>query len=93
MRLIVSYSCGDSYSAMWTANVPFEYESAEQLLVDIEVQAAIVLENIRKSVYAESPTIRAGDTELTISDFISGGKYWAPSVVSVDQWFEENGLS
>lgn len=85
MRLIVSYSTGDA--------VPFEYESAERLLLDIGLLVDIVLENQRNSVYEDSPIIRAGESELEITDFISGDKYWPPSVISVDQWFEESGLS
>lgn len=36
MRLVIEYSEGDGYTYCCTNTFPIEYESAEQLLVDIE---------------------------------------------------------
>lgn len=36
MRLVVSYVSGDGYECSCDENLPFEYESAERLLVDLE---------------------------------------------------------
>jgi len=43
MKLVVSYSVGDGYTYSCQSDVPVEYESAEQLLVDIEDAATRLL--------------------------------------------------
>lgn len=127
MRLVVSYSHGDGYTYSCDENLPFEYESAEALLVDITDAANLLIE--RKKAMAEawdahskkfgftphagkeaeywesytklteafpqksfSPTIVAGETTLFIEHFIDDGKFFEPTIYTVDEWFKVNGL-
>ena len=41
MRLVIINSEGDEYTYSFDAVIPFDYESAEQLLVDMENMAIV----------------------------------------------------
>lgn len=123
MRLIVSYSHGDGFTYSCQSDIPVEYESAEQLLVDIEDAVvrylAAINEHHERRQEFEREHGRVGDiindskkrgewfekwsvfyeanktpderdyqiARLWTSHFIDDGKFIAPNIYTVDEWF------
>ena len=122
MKLVVNYSVGDGFTYCCQCDVPVEYESAEQLLVDIEDAVTRLLaarKNQRdrqlafdeehgsfagnrpgkqrdewfvkyKAFYADNPFPDDRDYMvggLFTSHFIEDGKFFAPTIYTVDEWF------
>lgn len=86
MRLVIEYSEGDGYTYCCTNTFPVEYESAEQLLVDIE-------DTVKAWIKAEYPssgqTATFGKCELYLDHFLEHGIYYPPNIYTIDEWFEQ----
>jgi hypothetical protein len=127
MRLVVEFTTGDGCNESWDHVVPFEYESAEKLLVDLEdgwktwtnetaiAQAKIQAHPVHaqiggkkrvsftdkdmeewRALFAYRSTIpyklTSGTSELSFGHFEEGGKFYAPRIYTVDEWFGVYGM-
>ena len=86
MKIVVTYSIGDGCT--WSADsvIPVEYESEEALLVDLEEAANAYLS--KKPMDRDSETKLSG-TNIFIDHLIENGKYYAPSIRTLEQWFAD----
>lgn len=84
MRLVVEYGAGDGYTYWCTDTVPVVYESPEAFAVEFE--------QVMKAEYAKvncwQDTTFAGHC-WNPSDFFQDGKYVAPEIMTVDEWFSK----
>ncbi len=81
MRLILEYDLRDVYSC-YTKTIPIIYESAEAL--------AIVFEDKCEEFYGTYPyNFSIGGVSIITFDFFHDGKYMAPSIFTVDEWFAQ----
>jgi hypothetical protein len=92
MRLVVKYSIGDGFT--WGAEVvvPVFYESAEAFLVDFE--AAVKSDRARyQNRWRVEESIKMGGQHFCFADFFSeDGTYCPPTVMTVDDWFQSEGV-
>jgi hypothetical protein len=88
MRLVIKYSVGDGYT--WHADevVPVVYESAEAFLVDFE---AIVMDHKAKNSW-RSPSFDLAGQSFNYTDFFQEGVYHAPEIMTIDEWFQSEGI-
>jgi hypothetical protein len=89
MRLVIKYSVGDGYTWWAVEVVPVVYESAEAFLVDFEaiVKAPMASHNWRSNVEFE-----LGGQRFNYPDFIQDGEYYAPEIMTIDEWFKSEGV-
>lgn len=129
MRLIVTYTVGDGCTYSCDQVVPFECESAEQLLLDIEAKVTFALDYLVRQQAAwnkfhatwempptgtkkfeewwearevisqsfpylseEQTIITVGHSRLYTEHFIENGVFYAPTIMTVDEWFASEGL-
>ena len=127
MRLIIKYYEGDGYTYSCETIVPIEYDSAEQLLIDMETMVNTVIEydnnvseawsnfNIKWNAKNRKPEAEFIEAYTSLSakfsilnrpcrDFgginlginvdslIENGKFIAPDIYTVDEWFASEGL-
>lgn len=81
MKLVVTYMHGDGYTWWADETVPIEYESEEHLLCD--------LEEFVESYLSGSNCNEFKNTEICASDLIENGKYYAPTVRTLEQWWDD----
>jgi hypothetical protein len=91
MRLVVQYSVGDGCSWYAENTVPVVYESAEAFLVDFEEIVKPYMDKNSSRYYAKREFVLGGQ-QFDCSDFFFEGKYQAPDVMTVDEWFDEVGV-
>lgn len=81
MRLVLEYNDGDGYTYGYTVALPIEYESAEALLVDFDE----AMNNAHKNNDARD--INIGGHNFYCGTFFENGKYWPPTIYTIDEWF------
>ncbi len=91
MRLVVQYSVGDGCSWYAENTVPVVYESAEAFLVDFEEIVKPYMDK-NSSWYYNKREFVLGGQQFDCSDFFFEGRYYAPEVMTVDEWFDEVGV-
>jgi hypothetical protein len=81
MRLILEYDIRDT-CAHYTKTIPIIYESAEALAIDFEDKC--------EEFYGKYPYhFSIGGVSITTFDFFHNGKYMAPIIFTVDEWFSQ----
>ena len=85
MRLIVSYTEGDGCTYSCQRDIPVVYDSAEQLTVDIEEVANRIIRGEHREDYFTGTSFN-GHT-IYVNHFVEQGKYFAPNIYTVDEWF------
>lgn len=89
MRLVITYTVGDGYAFYANETVPVEYESAEAFAVDFEALCRQYQSDYREfelaghSWAASSFFEYRSDTDTKV--------YFAPYILTVDEWFEIHG--
>jgi hypothetical protein len=89
MRLVLFFTDGDGCSWSADTTLPFEWESAEAAIVEFERAC--------KTAFAErQQTFMFAGHELSPDAFYPRDsylqpKYQAPSIMTVDEWFENYG--
>ncbi len=83
MRLVMLYTFGDGYTYSCDRVFPFVAESPEAALCEFEE-----LYNTQKEVDPYTTFNFAGQTFYTC-DFESDGKYYAPEILTIDEWFSK----
>lgn len=84
MRLVVIYYEGDGFTYSCQNTVPVEYESAEALAVDLE-------EACKKAHHARVISFQLADQQWFHSCFFEDDRYFAPEILTVDEWFDTIG--
>lgn len=75
-RYVLVYQLSDGYSYSFDETVPILYESAEQLLIDVE-EFCKVGKEFEICGHLFDP-----------NDFSSDGKFYAPDIYTLDEWFD-----
>jgi hypothetical protein len=90
MRLVIQYTTGDGYTWHAQNTVPVVYESAEAFLVDFEeiVKAKFASHDWRTSTFE----FELGGQKFDYTDFIQEGEYYAPEIMTIDEWFKSEGV-
>ena len=83
MRLVVEYSEGDGCTYSCTNTEPIEYESAEAFAVEFE---QFCLDNKDHDPWCLK---MFADKEWDVSVFFFKGKYYPPTIMTVDEWFNQ----
>lgn len=81
-KLVISYQFTDGATYWGDVNQPVEYKSAEDFIVDFEK----ALKSLPKNEYK----FEIAGKEFESFNFISDGEVTLPSVLSLNDWFEEN---
>lgn len=81
MRLVIRVNMTDGYTFFVDTYVPVVYESGEAFLVDFE---DFCQKNQNK--FSLEGFEFAGQM-WDVSNFFENGKYFAPTVMTVDEWF------
>jgi hypothetical protein len=89
MRLVIEYSVGDGCTYSCTETVPVEYSSPEAFAVDFE---QFCLSEHASTVWPRRVAIFAGRS-WNVDDFFADDQFWAPGVMTVDEWFERTSVS
>jgi hypothetical protein len=86
MRLVIKCHISDGYTYSFTNTVPVIYESAEAFAVDFE---KFCWDNIDYSILDQP---KFAGVEWEPDRFFENNKYYAPEIMTVDEWFndEEN---
>jgi hypothetical protein len=82
MRLIVTYSVGDGYTYSATVTEPVIHESPESFIVEFE-------EKCTKAHNGDDSEFEVGGQTFNAYDFYEEGRYFGPSILTVDQYFEQ----
>ena len=86
MQLVIEYSVGDGCTWGCTNTVPVEYESPEAFAVDFE--------QFCLCEHARTDRLRPGaifaGLSWSVEAFFVDGQYWAPDVMTVDEWFAQH---
>jgi hypothetical protein len=80
MKLVIVFNDTDGYTWSDTKTIPIEYESEEQLIVDLEEWA--------KKTPANYHTWK--DTAISPSVIFGTKEYGKISIMTLKKWFEEN---
>jgi uncharacterized protein YfeS len=83
-RFVLYFTAGDGYTYSVDKALPFHYESGEQALVDFEDKAKFA-----KQVHAQ--TFKFAGMLMDTCTFFDEGVYYAPDVLTVDEWFDQLG--
>lgn len=84
MRLVVIYYEGDGYTYSCQNTVPVVYESAEAFAVDLE-------EACKKAQESQASDFQLANQEWYTRCFFEDDKYFAPEILTVDEWFDTIG--
>lgn len=82
MQLVIKYTVGDGCTYWCDVTTPVNYESGEAFLVDFE---KFCKENLDYNIM--NPPVFA-QLKWEPDRFFENGKYYAPDVLTVDEWFE-----
>jgi hypothetical protein len=82
MKLVVTYSYGDGFT--WTSyeTIPIEYESEKALAADLEKHCKEYIEDCTKEDEFKN-------TGLFSSNLIEDNRYYAPTIRTIEQWWDE----
>jgi hypothetical protein len=83
MRLIIQYSVGDGDTWWATEIVPVIHESPESFIVEFEEKCKKAYNN------DDSTEFSVGGQEFNAHDFYEDGQYFGPSILTLDQFFED----
>lgn len=83
MKLVVTYCEGDRYTYSCDCTVPIEYESGEAFLVDLEEHCKKYIKGLRNHLDMFK------DTGIYASKLIESGVYYAPTVRTLEEWWEQ----
>lgn len=81
MRLIVKYETGDGCTYSCTETVPIEYESKEAAIIDFD--------KICKGKCSPCGEFFFAGKSFTNYDFYIKGKYYAPEILMLDEWYKQ----
>ncbi len=82
-QLVVCYNSSDGCTYSCDVVVPVEYESAEAFIVEFE---AAMQQAFKKNDYLLSFANHKWD----VSCFFEDGKYFDPTVYTLNEWFKQN---
>lgn len=85
MRLVIEYTVSDGCTYSATNTLPIEYESAEAALIDFESMATELMAKSRET--GDFSNLHFGGQEFVVYDFYEDGKFYAPTILTVDEWF------
>lgn len=91
MRLVLEYHVGDGCTYSCTNTLPFEYESAEAALVDLEDAVLKRVAGVGPGNWSD--VIQFAGHSLEAGDFMENGKFWPPQIMTIDEWFEQGSMS
>lgn len=80
MRLVMHYGEGDGCTYSCDVNVPFNYESAEQALIDFEIALHAAQKN--------QTNIEFMGIGFDLSTFVQRGNVFLPDFYTLDEWFD-----
>lgn len=84
MRLVVSVNHTDDCTYNFTETYPVIYESPEAFIVDFEKLARKTIKEIK---WPNFQVFELGGREWDATDFISGKKFKAPDILTLDEWY------
>lgn len=93
MKFVVEYQEGDGYTYCCTTTVPVEAESKEAIANELKRMAQKMISDIKaKNPEARNGVYRCGNSVIYINSLIEDLKYCEPRIMTVDEWFEFNGI-
>lgn len=85
MKFVITYPCGDEYTASWEGVTCIEYESEEKLLCDIHEWA---VENKDKLFMYCGTGFK--DTDLFPCNYLDNIEYNLFEIRTLEKWFEDS---
>ncbi len=82
MRLIVTYSVSDGCTYSFIVTEPVIHKSPESFIVEFEEKC-----KEQSDEYMSEFTV--GGASFCASNFYEDGRYFGPTILTVDQYFEE----
>lgn len=87
MRLIIEFTTGDGYTYWARETIPIVYESAEAFAVEFEEFCRKRLKDFNHDQFFDLTAVKFASRSWDICDFFEDGKYVAPDIMTVDEWF------
>lgn len=90
---ILSFTVGDGFTYSCDRAIPIKAESAEYIIVHLELQltqARFLERTDRLKFYEKYPNgcLLWDGIELCVDDFFFNGEYTAPDIYTLEQWYD-----